>query len=51
MRQAYEKNAVGKMTVADLKGWLGAKGLRAVGKKAELVDAVTGWFETKMEVD
>ncbi|RMY75906.1 hypothetical protein D0863_02285 [Hortaea werneckii] len=51
VRKNYEKNSLAKMTVADLKGWLSSKGLRTVGKKADLVDAVTGYFETKMEVD
>ncbi|KAI7163127.1 hypothetical protein KC352_g26582, partial [Hortaea werneckii] len=51
VRKNYEKNSLAKMTVADLKGWLSSKGLKTAGKKADLVDAVTGYFETKMEVD
>lgn len=51
MRTAYEKDAVAKFTLPDLKAWLKAKGLGTTGKKAELVDAVTRYFETKMEVD
>ena len=51
MRTAYEKDVLSKFTVANLKGWLLGKGLGASGKKADLVDAVTRHFETKMDVD
>lgn len=51
MREAYAKDAVGKLLVAHLRAWLGVKGLAAKGKKAELVEAVTQYFETKMDVD
>ncbi|KAK5127902.1 hypothetical protein LTR85_005019 [Meristemomyces frigidus] len=51
MRDAYAKDALSKSLVADLKAWLVGKGLKGVGKKAELVDAVTKYFETKMDVD
>lgn len=50
MKAAFEKNAIGKFTVAVLKEWLEGKGLISKGKKGELVDAVTSYFETKMEV-
>ena len=45
------RSAVGKFTVADLKGWMQGKGIKAGTKKAEIVDAVNGWHETKMETD
>ena len=51
MRTAYEKDALNKFTVANLKAFSQRKGIAAGGKKAELVDAVTRYFETKMEVD
>ncbi|KAK0355099.1 ATP-dependent DNA helicase II subunit 1 [Friedmanniomyces endolithicus] len=51
MRAAFAKDAVGKFTVADLKGWMQGKGIKAGTKKAEIVDAVNGWHETKMETD
>jgi ATP-dependent DNA helicase 2 subunit 1 len=51
MRAAFAKDAVGKFTVAELRGWLTAKGLKHAGKKAELVEAVNSYMETKMEVD
>ena len=47
MKRAFDRNEVGKMTVAVLKEWLGGKGLGTGGKKAELVDRVEGWFERK----
>lgn len=52
MRQAWEKDALGKFKVVELRSWLLGKGLGKGGsKKAELVDAVTRFFEVKMEVD
>ncbi|WPH02938.1 Hypothetical protein R9X50_00580800 [Acrodontium crateriforme] len=52
MRKAYEKDTLNKLTVASLKSWLAAKGLaKSWGKKAELIEAVTSYFETKMELD
>ena len=51
MRAAYTKDAVDKFKVADLKAWLQSKGQNKVaGKKAELVDAVTRYFETNMDL-
>ncbi|KAL8903796.1 MAG: hypothetical protein Q9207_003688 [Kuettlingeria erythrocarpa] len=47
MKKAFEKNAVGKMTVAVLREWLGSKGMDTKGKKTELVERVEGWFENK----
>ncbi|KAK3066556.1 ATP-dependent DNA helicase II subunit 1, partial [Teratosphaeriaceae sp. CCFEE 6253] len=52
MRAAYAKDAVKKFTVAQLKGWMGGKGIgKGITKKADVVDQVNRWFETKMEVD
>lgn len=51
MRAAYEKDALSKLTVADLKAWLQGKAQKPTGKKADLVDAVTKYFETKIDVD
>ncbi|KAL8883968.1 MAG: hypothetical protein Q9192_006952 [Flavoplaca navasiana] len=45
MKKAYANDKVGKLTVAVLKGWLEGKGLDGRGKKGELVDRVTGYFE------
>ncbi|KAK3718508.1 ATP-dependent DNA helicase II subunit 1 [Vermiconidia calcicola] len=50
MRSAYEKDALSKFTVANLKSFLQSRGTSATGKKADLVDAVTRFFETKREV-
>ena len=49
MRSAYEKDALAQYTLPMLKGFLGSKGLKTTGKKADLVDAVTRYFETRME--
>jgi len=52
MKTAYQRDALSKFKVADLKAWLQGKGLgKGLTKKADLVEAVTGWFETKMDVD
>jgi ATP-dependent DNA helicase 2 subunit 1 len=51
MRMAYEKDAISKYTVAHLRAFLQGKGLSTTGKKSDLVDAVTRYFETRMNVD
>lgn len=52
MRAAFKKNAVSSFKVADLKAWMSTNNIKAAGtKKADLVDAITSHFETKMEVD
>ncbi|PPJ52463.1 hypothetical protein CBER1_10489 [Cercospora berteroae] len=51
MRGAYGKETLSKFKVNDLKTWLKSKGVGATGKKQDLVDAVTSYFETKMETD
>jgi len=51
MRKHFQKNSIGKLTVAVLKSWVQTKGMKPAGKKAEIVDQITAYFETKMEVD
>ncbi|KAL8838777.1 MAG: hypothetical protein Q9176_004850 [Flavoplaca citrina] len=46
MKKAYANDKVGKLTVAVLRGWLEGKGMDGRGKKGELVDRVTGYFES-----
>jgi len=51
VREAYEKDALGKMTNKDLKAFLLAKNLgKGVAKKAELVEKITQYFEQKMDL-
>ncbi|KAI4247329.1 MAG: hypothetical protein L6R42_009671, partial [Xanthoria sp. 1 TBL-2021] len=45
MKKAFADDKVGKLTVAVLKAWLEGKGMDGKGKKGELVDRVTGFFE------
>ncbi|KAF3907953.1 hypothetical protein ABW21_db0206510 [Orbilia brochopaga] len=47
IKAAYDKNTLNKLTVATLKDWLGAKGMSATGKKADLVERVEEYFENK----
>lgn len=47
VRNLWEKGKVSKMTIPQLKDWLGAKKLAISGKKVDLVDRVEGWFESK----
>lgn len=48
VREAYEKDAVNKMTVKDLRAFLTSKGKgKGAAKKQELVDAVVNYFESK----
>jgi ATP-dependent DNA helicase 2 subunit 1 len=52
VRKAFEKDQLAKFKVAELKSWCAVKGIgKGVSKKADFVDAIVGWFETKMEVD
>ncbi|KAK4624009.1 ATP-dependent DNA helicase II subunit 1 [Fulvia fulva] len=51
MRGAYDGDKIGKFKNAELKAWLQSKNLRAGAKKQDMVDAVTSYFETKMETD
>ncbi|CAO1596836.1 ATP-dependent DNA helicase II subunit 1 [Xanthoria calcicola] len=47
MQKAYADDKVGKLTVAVLRAWLEGKGMDGKGKKGELVDRVTRFFEAK----
>ncbi|EWC46835.1 hypothetical protein DRE_03847 [Drechslerella stenobrocha 248] len=47
VKAAYDKNALNKLTVTVLKGWLGSKGMSSSGKKADLVDRIEEYFEHK----
>ncbi|KAI5361987.1 Putative SAP domain, ku70/Ku80 beta-barrel domain, SPOC-like domain superfamily protein [Septoria linicola] len=49
MRNAYNGDTLSKFKVNDLKAWLKRRGMASTGKKQDLVDAVTSYFETKME--
>ena len=45
LKEAIESGSITKMTVAQLKDVLGAKGLNTAGKKAELIERVEQWVE------
>lgn len=48
IRDAYERDALMKLTVKDLKGFLAQKGLgKGVSKKSALAEAVTSYFEMR----
>lgn len=47
MRKMWEKGQVGKLTVQQLKDFCGVKSLAVGGRKADLVERVEGWFETR----
>ncbi|PSN73877.1 DNA-dependent protein kinase [Corynespora cassiicola Philippines] len=47
MAQTNDKGQVTKLTVVDLKAFLGARGLAITGKKADLVDRVQDYLEGK----
>ena len=47
MRELWRKGKVGSLTVARLKDWCTIKGLNLGGKKADLVERIEGWFETR----
>lgn len=47
IKKLWEKGQVAKLTVPQLKDWLGAKKLTTTGKKADLVERVEGWFESR----
>lgn len=52
MRSAYDKDTLSMFKVPELKSWCASKGLaKGLTKKADIVDAITSFFETKMEVD
>jgi ATP-dependent DNA helicase 2 subunit 1 len=47
MRAAWKQERIGKFTVAELKAFAASKGIDAGGKKAELVDQIEAWFESR----
>ncbi|KAI9872889.1 MAG: ATP-dependent DNA helicase II subunit 1 [Pleopsidium flavum] len=47
MRDHYNKNTVNKLTVAALRSWMARKNLDTIGKKADLVERIEGFFESK----
>ena len=47
MRKAFEKNAISKLTVSELKAWLAGKKMGVGGKKQDLVERVEGYWEMK----
>ena len=47
MRKLWEKQQVDKLTVQQLKDWCGVKSIPVGGKKADLVERIEGWFETR----
>lgn len=49
IRKAWEKDALSKFTVAQLKGFMLGKGIRGAGKKGELVEVVGAWCEKGMD--
>lgn len=52
MRAAYDQDKLSKFKVPELKTWCASKGVgKGLTKKADMVDAITSFFETKMEVD
>ena len=51
MRDHVNRGTLNGLKVLELKEWLGGKKLGVVGKKADLVERVEGYFETKMQLD
>ncbi|EME45526.1 hypothetical protein DOTSEDRAFT_170971 [Dothistroma septosporum NZE10] len=51
MRTAYDADRISKFKNPELRAWLQSKNLRTGTKKQDMVDAVTSYFETKMETD
>ena len=47
MRKLWEKQQVGKLTVQQLKDFCTAKSVPVNGRKADLVERIEGWFETR----
>lgn len=45
------RGTVGHLTIPFLKSWLSSKKLGTVGKKADLLERVEGYFESKMQLD
>jgi ATP-dependent DNA helicase 2 subunit 1 len=47
MRERFEKNSIDKLTISVLKEWCAGRSLVTTGKKAELVERVQEYFESK----
>lgn len=47
MRKLWETQQVGKLTVQQLKDFCTVKSIPVAGKKADLVERIEGWFETR----
>ena len=47
MKKLFERGQLSQLTVQVLKDWCTAKRLPISGKKAEIVERIEGWFETK----
>ena len=47
LRESIESNAIAKMTVAQLKDILGAKGISTAGRKVELIERLEQYMEEK----
>lgn len=47
MRKLWEKGKVGTLTVLNLKEFCSVKNLALAGKKAELVERIEEWFESR----
>jgi ATP-dependent DNA helicase 2 subunit 1 len=47
MRKAWKENRAQRFTVNQLKTFAASKGISEKGKKAEIVDAIEGWFESQ----
>jgi ATP-dependent DNA helicase 2 subunit 1 len=51
MRNAYKQDNLSSFKVAELKAFLTSKGASKIAaKKADLVDAVTAYFEQSMDI-
>ncbi|KAI9794128.1 MAG: hypothetical protein M1833_000440 [Piccolia ochrophora] len=47
MRLHYQQRTLNKLTMTTLKAFLATKSQSTSGKKADLLDRIEGWFETK----
>lgn len=47
MRKLFDKQKISSLTVAHLKEFCMAKSIPVAGKKADLVERIEGWFESK----
>jgi ATP-dependent DNA helicase 2 subunit 1 len=47
IRQLWQKGQLGKLTVAELKDFAAAKKIPVTGRKADIVEKIEGWLESK----